>query len=658
VASLAFILITSVYPAMRTINTDFANYLLPARLVVQGQPTSRLYEFSWFQRQMAHAGMEHAGAFSFFPPAAGLVHLPVAALDPLLAKRVWTALNLAALLGLVGILASAAGITFSVGLVFVVLAGSAVRNNFLFGQSYIVLALCIAGALSLIQRGRSGLAGALLGAGAAVKLYPTPFLLFFLYRRDWRAAGGFVAGALLVLALAVFAFGWELNAFWFQGVLPRILRNQVDNGFHPATQSVTGILYRLLLREPTLNPDPLLHAPFLFYLLRDVMGLGLLVLLFVSLRRSGDVQELSILVVGFLVLSPMMYSYHVFLALITITCQVPRLWQRGARLPACLLITLFALATFGAGRLPREAYVRLWSIIGILGILIWQLQPRFSPHARRLAIPAVLVLSLVHAAWMSQPQPTDGATPLAWDGQVDSPTATQDGLVYASLGCSGCFGWTLRGHIPPNLPITAHALSPTFASRSGRLFFEVAGKGHTQIVEYRDGSVVAWTPPELQCSQPTISPEGTRLVAICRGILHVFNGPQSGRPVETLEGEVADPALSPDGRRLAFAWRRHGRWHLAEIDITSGDVHRPTQGRGDERWPRYDAAGQRLAFSRWEDGVANLWVLDLQAGSEQQITWSRGNDTQPEWSPSGDSIYFSSDRGGGVFRPVVYRIDL
>ncbi|MCI0407811.1 MAG: hypothetical protein L0191_04465, partial [Acidobacteria bacterium] len=69
VASLALILVGSVLPAMKSVNADFSNYYLPARLVARGEPTADLYEFSWFQRQMVYAGIEdQSGGFNRFPP--------------------------------------------------------------------------------------------------------------------------------------------------------------------------------------------------------------------------------------------------------------------------------------------------------------------------------------------------------------------------------------------------------------------------------------------------------------------------------------------------------------------------------------------------------------------------------------------------------------
>ena len=45
-------------PAWKTVNSDFADYYLAARLYHQGYPLGQIYDWTWFQRQKDHAGIE------------------------------------------------------------------------------------------------------------------------------------------------------------------------------------------------------------------------------------------------------------------------------------------------------------------------------------------------------------------------------------------------------------------------------------------------------------------------------------------------------------------------------------------------------------------------------------------------------------------------
>ena len=44
--------------AWRTLNTDFPNYYMAARLVHEGYDTSRMYEWTWLEREKDHRGVD------------------------------------------------------------------------------------------------------------------------------------------------------------------------------------------------------------------------------------------------------------------------------------------------------------------------------------------------------------------------------------------------------------------------------------------------------------------------------------------------------------------------------------------------------------------------------------------------------------------------
>src|SRR5262249_3374573 len=45
-------------PAWKQLNTDFPNYYIAARLYREGYPMARVYEWTWFQRQKDHLGVD------------------------------------------------------------------------------------------------------------------------------------------------------------------------------------------------------------------------------------------------------------------------------------------------------------------------------------------------------------------------------------------------------------------------------------------------------------------------------------------------------------------------------------------------------------------------------------------------------------------------
>jgi hypothetical protein len=657
-ASLLLILVGSVLPALRSVNSDFSNYYLPARLVARGESTADLYEFSWFQRQMIYAGIEdRSGAFNRFPPPAGLVMLPLGWLEPLTAKRVWTLVSLAALLSLLVLLEKMAGLPLAWGLALAAILGMALRNNFLFGQFYIVLSLLIAASLYFRGKGLPGRAGVLLGVASAVKLYPAPLALYLGVRREWSLLGGFALGVLGAFALSLAAFGVEVNALFFQSVLPASLAGLTDNPFHPALQSATSLLRRLLVREPTLNPEPLLDAAPLFYGLRYFFSLGVLVSLVFILRRRKDLAEESLLLLGLLLISPVVLSYHALLALPPLAFFLPRLWRQGRRGMALTAAALYALAASPAALWWPQAQIRLAALLTLTALLLAQARPLRLPRS---AFPAVAALAVLLAFFSARPGvETDEATPVAWGrARSESPAVAPGRLVFSAIDGDRYVAVGL-----PEFTAGGSFFSPVFSRSGGSLFFEVAERGHSRVVELRGEERRSWTRESLGCGQPSPDAFGLNVVASCQGDLFLFRWdpsylvPSSRRLTVTPWDEV-DPELSPDGTRVVFASRQHGSLRLVELEIQTGALRALTAGGEVERGPRYSPGGGHLAFARRRRGSWDIWVSDLSSGREWRLTRHPGNDTQPAWSPDGRALYFASDRDRGLFMPAIYRLEL
>lgn len=55
---LVLFLVRAFIPAWRHLDPDFANYYLAASLYREGYPVERAYDWTWFQRQKDHAGID------------------------------------------------------------------------------------------------------------------------------------------------------------------------------------------------------------------------------------------------------------------------------------------------------------------------------------------------------------------------------------------------------------------------------------------------------------------------------------------------------------------------------------------------------------------------------------------------------------------------
>jgi Tol biopolymer transport system component/DNA-binding winged helix-turn-helix (wHTH) protein len=102
-----------------------------------------------------------------------------------------------------------------------------------------------------------------------------------------------------------------------------------------------------------------------------------------------------------------------------------------------------------------------------------------------------------------------------------------------------------------------------------------------------------------------------------------------------------DPALSPDGSRLAFAMRADpADAGPADIFITTGAGQTPERviaHPADDRYPAWSADGSTLAFIRINGGACDVMVMPLTSRAERRVS-TCGNVEEPRvsWSRDGE----------------------
>jgi eukaryotic-like serine/threonine-protein kinase len=229
--------------------------------------------------------------------------------------------------------------------------------------------------------------------------------------------------------------------------------------------------------------------------------------------------------------------------------------------------------------------------------------------------------------------------------------------------------WVLdhEGHNPQQITTdtseeVAH-IAPAWSPDGKKIVFQniVRTKFDIRVVNV-DSKQLNWiTNDSLTNIRPSWSPSGKFIYfsSYRSGGINIWRAPIKGdgsnggplQQVTTGAGQDVEVAVSPDGKRLAYATLRQNAdiWRLPVSPQTGLATGLPEAVIGTTREDSRGAwspDGSMVAFNSDRAGDMNIWLFTIADSNTRQLTAGQGGDFQPNWSPDQKKIAFFSSRSG------------
>jgi hypothetical protein len=659
IAGAAMLFWNAIRPAWRLLDGDFPNYYTAALLVRKQQALHLFYSWPWFQRQITEAGFGlKMGGYIPQTPLTMLPLIPVSFLPPERARQVWLVLNILFLAVSLVLIARTTRLRFAAVWLIALCSYPALRSNLLSGQYYLLLLALLAFCAYCMDRGHDGMAGVAAGMAAALKLYGLPLALFFIASGRKRAALAMGLSLAACLGTAICVFGWHDVEFFLSIILPRALTGETLDPYNPGNGSAATLIRRLVVREPELNPYPILDNPALFSFIWTGFALTVVVTAILGTRPCAA-NPLSMRkrfawwVIAMLLISPNSASYTFALLPLPAALLIDKgRWRRSMVLLGINM--LIALPLAGGW---RSLFPRFWLLLLAFGMAGWEDIRRIPRRHLAIAMASILVASVCASALRRSSDPP-GKPAVVKKGAIysGSPAASGDEIAFASIDGERYNLHISQGDSVRSISMDGHVFHPALPDSGTPVYFELLqGSGLRVMVLHPAENLIEGVSGTEAVDGFAVSHKGALLATVRQNVIYLKEK-TLWRRIATADSP-RDLAFSPDDERLVYAAGAEGEARIEEINLGNASSETLIRGEGDLARPVLSPDGAIIAYAERHTG--SNWRIRLQKLSDRryrEIAASGCNCYDPTWRPASDELIYATDCRRGVLLPRLVQI--